>query len=375
MEKVQCIFWELEKSILKNDYYGGNEKYDRDCFGFELNFKNILEFYLNSSSFVIKPNIQNYYSGYWNPEDITKKDFLWMSSQMDQALLHPFERVKRTFMDLPHGKFEPYLYKFSFNRPIKLMISSDNNNNNILGGFDNYFYGSFNKFINDKDKNKEYTHSINEFRVAFREVFVNINKTCYKEEERQFKIQNNYKILQFIKAINMIIDNYYPHIEKIDGYINEFDQQEIAVIDFNKLLDQTSLKSSKILNLESSNNKTYNFPINDFVKELDDSKDKGETDIADVISNHIRYAYIPKVSNSDKDKYLMIAKNGIKINYQDFDDNSKILLYEGTSSDELFTIDSLLSTEREINRPSIIWKNKYLKYKNKYLALKKQMNK
>jgi hypothetical protein len=365
MDKVQCIFDLLEEQIVKNDYLGLNTDCDKAFFGFELNFKNLLEFYLKSDDFTIISDIQNYYSGYMNPQNITTKDFLWISSQFDQALIHPFERLKRNPAAPLNDIFEPYIYRFSLNRPVKLMVSTDKDNERVLSvGFDTLY-----QFIKSKDIKKTYKMGqINQIIIKFRQIIRTINTRCYEVDKRNFKIENNYKILQFAKAINMVIDKYYPHIQKIDGYINDLDQKEIALIEFSKLLDSSSLRSSKVLGVEirnfRGNHFKFDFPFN-FLSTEEAHVDRYGVDYTVLFGNFIRYALV------DGLKYQMIAKNGIKINYQDFDNNSIILSYKGTSPNELFTEQAIKFTGDEIDKTSMNWKNKYLKYKNKYLQLKK----
>ncbi len=368
MEKVQCIFEEFEKNIVDKKCLGLDRDEEMEILGLELTFKNLLEHYLKSNNFIIKTSDENYYSGYQNPINIAEKDFVWMSSKLDQALLHPFERLKIDPTSPKDDMFEPYLYKFLLNRPIKILVSQDLDNEKIF----KFNFDILQKIIKPKGSYVKYgVREEHKIIVNFNEVIRTINKKCYDDNERDFKISNNLKILQYIKALNMIIDKYYPHIQKIDGYMNEHDQIEVAVINFSGLLESTSLKSSRVLGIEISNfaNKSFNFsfPFN-FVKTWEEFQDTNGFNYSILLGNFIRYAYL------EYNKYLMIAKKGIKINYQDFDDNSNIVAYLGTSSKELFKINSIELTGQKIGQESINWKNKYLKYKNKYLELKKKIN-
>ena len=164
-----------------------------------------------------------------------------------------------------------------------------------------------------------------------------------------FTEENNKYILYIIKALN----DFLPEELKLYGYKNHYDQREIALIHFNKLIDKLTIKKSTIIKYENTDvNRLYNLPIKP--KDL-------KLIIRDTPSIYVspsEQKYLPPDINLDskyKDYSRMALINNIIIEYTDFDDETKILKYNKEDINEYF-------------------KNKYLKYKIKYYNLYKTLS-
>ena len=124
----------------------------------------------------------------------------------------------------------------------------------------------------------------------------------------------------------------------IFGYKNYYDQKETAILNFNNIINIDSLKISKIV--EYDGNK---FP-------LDRSKYERLYTMVGYTNN--KREEHDKLKDRCLKKVRMIPYYEIKINYENFDNTNTILTYVSNMN---------LNT---------YFKNKYLKYKNKYVLLK-----
>lgn len=138
------------------------------------------------------------------PYDILKEDFellriLWCSPELSQSILFMFGNEK----ELIH----PCFFSFKIKKPVFLLNATDMDNENI---FDD---------ILD-------TESIRKIKRAY-----------------DIDFGNNVHILCVIEAINRIakIEENNPTL-KIHGYRNRYDQNEIAFIDFNRLIDKEKVR-------------------------------------------------------------------------------------------------------------------------------------
>jgi hypothetical protein len=148
-----------------------------------------------------------YYSSYQNIINISKRKHIWCSHIFSQTLLHVFDQIRTQ-----KPTIIPHIYRFKFNRQINLIKSFNKNNINI-------FEYIFNKEINDKIRDyfiKKYNDSLN---------------MIYSGEK-------NIRILLILQIIN----EYLPENMRFDGYYNEFDQNETAFINDNIILDIVTTK-------------------------------------------------------------------------------------------------------------------------------------
>ena len=147
-------------------------------------------------------NSHTFYSSL--PYDINKEDFellriLWCSPEISQSILFMLGNEKV----LSH----PCFFSFKINKPVFLLNATDMDNENI---FDD---------VLDKE-------SIRKIKRAF-----------------SLDFGNNTNVLCVIEAINRIakIEENNPLL-KIHGYRNRYDQNEVAFIDFHRLLDKESVR-------------------------------------------------------------------------------------------------------------------------------------
>jgi hypothetical protein len=155
-------------------------------------------------------------------------------------------------------------------------------------------------------------------------------------EDDIFKGENNYRILDVLKALNTILLVEFGIT--IYGYYNYYDQDEYAFLNFNNIvieLQKTMYK--KITYDDDERKKVYIFPISNM-------------EYNKVSYDGSKYTYI-NPENRDITKHRMSCNNLIDITYEDFDTRTDVI-YKCKETSEYFYL-------------------KYLKYKNKYLALRK----
>ena len=155
-----------------------------------------------SRNLTIIKNTHSFFSSI--PYDVLKEDFenlriLWCSPEISQSILFMLGNEK--------SLIHPCFFEFKFNKSLFLLNSTDLDNTNI---FDD---------VLDQE-------SIRKIKKAF-----------------DFDFGNNIHILCVIEAINRItkIQENNPSL-KLHGYRNRFDQNEIALIDFYKLVDKSSIR-------------------------------------------------------------------------------------------------------------------------------------
>ncbi len=270
---------------------------------YELNYEN---YGFINLKYEIKNNMKKSYDQYFYSSQINtdlntfkNKTILWATEQFDQALLHIFDYNRY----LPNDLIQPSIYKFKLKKKIQLLISNNKNNDNI-----------FHHKLPDTLKSK-------------------ISKILHDEGIHNFKGENNKYILYILEEIN----TFLPPEFKFDGYKNNFDQNEIAFINFKDVVDEiTIIKNDylEVYNKNQSNKLIIKFPItiNDFITKRSQI--------------NLMYTDIFNYPN----KYRMIPQTPIIIKYG----NSEI--NEWNSYDE----------------PDTYYKQKYLKYKQKYLKYKRK---
>ena len=274
----------------------------------------------------LNPNI-DYYSAY--PKDMSKEIFsqkyiIWMSDIIHQSLLHPLDTKKI---------IQPIFFKFRLNKSL-LVINSDNYINK------NIFYNSFNfdDSIIDNIKNE-----------------INLIKGIELDTENIFLGNNNKYILYVIEAINRIVGN--PDL-LIYGYKNKNDQEEIALIKFNEIIDKTSIKKYKYTKI-ICDSKEFTFPLSneEDIRKLCHNIHgfyKGDY----LHKNIIVPAEFVEVSKKELKKKMMCHSYDLQIYYQ-IEDNSESEQYFDCSD----------------KKAQYFWAGKYKKYKQKYLELKNKLKK
>jgi hypothetical protein len=276
-------------------------------------YEELREFGFNLNLLSNKYNLLNifFYSAY--PIDLSidnfiKKNIIWFSYRLDQAILHPLDTKEIS---------QPVFFEFKMkNVPIIILQSTDKDNKQIFTGIP----GIIEKFITFINNLQGETFTIDNI----------------------FSGNNNKYILYLLEAINRI---YNCKFFKINGYMNELDQCEIALMGFNNLVQSDSVIKYIYTKLK------YN---------------DCETILPLVPARNIRTIY--EISGFYHQSYI---NNGIIDNTKSrMDCQSKNLqIYykaENTTEEYMFNCLELSS--------AITFEQKYLKYKAKYLQLKKQFN-
>jgi hypothetical protein len=276
--------------------------------------------------------------------EFSQKSLLYFTIQLNQALLHPLDRLRLMSV------YQPNLFKFKLNSQIKLIRSPDINNVRIF----NYL----GKIINSKIQN----------------FFLNIDNLEYND----ININNilngnkNVRILLVIEAINYFITYYKGPQYIINGYMNQFDQNEIAITNFNNLVNRDSIIRFKYIKFFYKQIE-FIFSDNDirpeyYARFLDSShqftiytEQKSSDGINKIMmgcpGKSILYdEYIKKNNETPQQR-----ENDLRIHYRQFDDTTNNFV-----GDEII-FDCANTTYRDF------YLIKYLKYKNKYLKLKSKI--
>jgi len=280
-----------------------------DFYGFKLNYNvkkphNLAEFFIDKIKEIEKyPSNLTFYSSYTTKQpDLINKNLCWFTNRIDQSILFPFDISRLDIFNAETN--QPYIYSFKIKQPLKLINSKSNHNMEIFNKFfpfGGYFFKNFIKFVFNEDFNQE-----------------------------TFAVVNNKRILYIIEAINRFINSKHYRFEKIDGYKNDLDQCEIAVIGFSNLVDRQSIREYQITEIGTTGN-FFKLPI--MQHQLDDF-----------------FLIIGDINYDIKSKSRMICPNNI------------IIKYINTNGQEPEKIFNCMSID--------VWQKKYLKYKTKYLKLK-----
>jgi hypothetical protein len=325
----------------------------------------LLEPYLNSEHIIndmlvdyppVKMKLdEEYYSSTIRNNTINEfaeKPLLYFTTQFNQALLHPIDRL------IIMAVQQPNIFKFKLNTPIRLLLSNDINNVKIF----NYL----GEIINRKIQN----------------YFLNIDNLEYTDENIN-KILNgnkNVRILFVIEAINYFIEYYKDRAFIINGYANSVDQNEIAITNFSNLVNRDYIIRYKYIKFVYKN-ENFIFSERDirfeyYAKIKDGDRlgiyieSKSETGITKnmmtcpgkiaIIDKYNRYTETPREKEQEKEQEKEKEKQ-LKIYYRQFDDTTNNFV-----GDEII-FDCATTTYRDF------YLNKYLKYKNKYLKLKSKV--
>ena len=139
---------------------------------------------------------------------------------------------------------------------------------------------------------------------------------------------------------------------KIYGYQNYYDQREIALFNFNNLVDKDSIKKSEVTSI-TDKGETEKFPLSNGNDWKPHSSYQEATHINNddldksVLESYYKGINVPFNQNMTR----IVLNRHIIITYTDFDDNRIVKTY---------------TTENKIE----YYREKYLKYKNKYIKLK-----
>jgi hypothetical protein len=244
-----------------------------------------------------------YYSAY--PKNIEKEDFLskyicWMTVRLDQALIHPLERNLEN----------PVFFKFKLKKDIYLLNSTEVTNNKIFNKLFSNIDGDYNSLLNNL-KNV----------LGFKNVL----------DKNIFERMNNKYILYIIEAINEIINEECSDSIIINGYKNDFDQKEIALLNFKDLVDESSIVKYEYTKI------IY----------------KGEE--INLANGFLNSRYNPFYVISKPDMYRMRCDGeDLKLYYKNDDEKSEHIFDCNTKEKKDF-----------------FYAGKYKKYKQKYLELKR----
>jgi len=265
---------------------------------------------------LINNNLEDvFYSAYknLNIEDFKKKYIIWFTPQLNQSLTHIFDSEDNITTRMKEDELiQPKIFRFKLKKSIKLIKSTTVNNEYIfLNILDDRLIAQLLEFLNSK----------------------NI---------KNFTQTDNLYILLILDEFNKLVSDEY----KIYGYKNYYDQNEIAITNFSNLVDETSIKESDYKSFSIVQSVfgqdeivTYNFPI-------------GKTQLYEIfgLDKHVRYA---DGLNEDKEllKRMIVEDKRIKISYNDFDTGEPVE-WTPPNIDEFYRL-------------------KYLKYKQKYIKLKK----
>lgn len=281
-----------------------------------------------------------FYSAYPTPISNLNLRPIWCSSKLHQSILHPFDVIRTSTPSI-----EPTIYRFTILK--KHFLRSYNYNNEKI--LNNLFSSFFTELI---DKITDYFIHLDE------EFNGNIHTIFYKE--------NNKRLIFILMVLNKILIDLHFEGEKIYGYTNRHDQDELAIIPNSDLLQNiieskiVGLKYLKIIETVSNLGEHKS-------GQMDDSLEPGKTiqteeetivtfpmDIS-IFRTLFEPGLVNYISNYQMDeKYRMTCGTIRTISYQNFDNLSEILIFTCPRREEY-------------------WQRKYFKYKGKYLKLLKKL--
>ena len=154
-------------------------------------------------------------------EDFEMMRILWCSPEISQSLLYMLETEKKLE--------QPTMFSFNFNQDMLILNATEFKNESIF---------------ND---------------------VLDVNTRKLLKESYKFDFGNNINILCVIEAINRLTQDY-PDL-KIFGYRNRYDQNELALINFNEVVDVYTIRRAifdRIIfeNLGNNESLVLNFPLN-----------------------------------------------------------------------------------------------------------------
>ncbi len=278
-------------------------------------------------------NRDNVYFSSYNTDistnDFCSKQVCWFSSRIDQSLLFQLER----FRNLKESS--PIMFEFNLlHKNINVIFSKDPTNNNVLN-----FFG-LGHLLSEENLLKNFLISMGvEPGLA--------PNTIAKD--------NNKYILYLCEAFNNFVmeDSFlskYSSLICVHGYINLHDQYEIALIKFNEFVDPDSVIKNKYIKVVK-NDVEYHVP---FGKDFRDVMEPQCVYKNKKMNQTIDCAPMSSTNINSTDNLKMSCGNNSNIQ----------IYYQNELSGEINIFDCS-------NKPeNFYWRNKYLKYKQKYLKLK-----
>jgi hypothetical protein len=267
-----------------------------------------------------------YHIDYYNY--FSNKIFCWLSSDLDQALLHLFDSFRDPENYDGISLIQPYISRFKLEK-VRIINSDNVCNNNI---FDGILRSNIIQYI----------------QVI---LYNACEKSPNEKEVNIFHIQNNRYILYILKLLNdlYLLDDS----QKIYGYQNMHDQKEVGLIDFSGILINEHLHISKIVSIENTkDNIIQNFPIN--------KNDYSKIKIVSYMNNKRYTKYIELHRDCNIKIRMMLAYPYYGINYENFDNNRIIDKYNRF-------------IDRKSEEFNDYFTKKYIKYKKKYLEIKNNL--
>ena len=259
-----------------------------------------------------------YYSAYSNNMTINEfknKNAIWISERIDQAILHP---INNPILD-------PVMFEFKLKNFYYLRSSTKDNKiifNKIFKEINQKFVTYVNNKLNIRHNNVENIFSNN--------------------------TNNNKYILYIIDVINKFLP---PDFFNLSGYMNLYDQYEVALLHFDSLV-----KTSSIIKYQYTkvvfNDREIKLPLSSprDIREIDRSIQIMYSDV-----NGIGPEGVTRF-----DAFRMVCIGNLKIYYNSIIEDEKII-----GDEKIFDCSTLTKSD--------IFKNKYIKYKKKYLQLKIQL--
>jgi hypothetical protein len=269
---------------------------------------------VNNLDEIKKLNTTNYfYSAYPNnmdSNDFGEKQIVWFTERMDQAILHPLDTKEI---------LNPIMFRFKLlENYICIFDSSDKDNIKIFETISSNIRRKLVDYVNTTKKTVEFTS---------KNIFIG---------------NNNKYILYVIEAINRI---FACDFFKISGYKNHYDQSEIALINFNTLVDKSSLIKYIYTKIKYDGVETI-FPL---------QKPQDIRQIYDTPGFYKGFFLINRDIYEDKLR-MDCSKTNMQIYYKE----------EGKDLEEVFDCSTISSIDS--------YRKKYMKYKQKYLQLKNKIN-
>jgi hypothetical protein len=342
-----------KKSTYKNVNNKNKEKIIDNYFVIYINYllskeTNLNSLVSNNDKIIKLDNTKEYYHSYisqfneLNSTFYNSYDFIWFSDRFDQSFLHLFNTTRKLDNVKDYELIYLFIIKFKISKKINILKSQNKFNDNIF----------------DTIIPKECLNKIMEILYIRHTTYINIYHTnidMVKYINPLFGFEMNKFILIILKELNKFLNED----NKIYGYSNDLDQKEIALVGRNNLINPDSIKSSQYKRIIKKSGKEVNFPItygnykNEFNKEYITLYTTYLT-ILNEMPNINKNEMVKCMENKKivTDSFRMFKIDNAKIFYEDFDDKSKEIEFKNLIFDDY-------------------WKKKYLKYKTKYLTIKK----
>jgi hypothetical protein len=337
-EKIINEIFESLREKLETDITTGSKT---------VKFKDLLIAYFKSDIFKTFDR-GTYYTSYTNDINISHRKYIWISSDIGQSITYPFENFNSSFSPIEY--LNPHMFKVDIDKIHNLLVSGDIVNGKIFNLGRSEYY---------------------RFTSKFNTIFRDINKSIFGEI-LDFKFEANLKILLFIEAFNKIIDILNEELDDkiiyIDGYKNEFDQNEIAFCNFISFIPNTIITKYRITKIENKENPEINKIIFPYTKPLSMSEE-----MINILDNTIRKV-LYRYNNSTNIIRVYCDKN-INIYYDNINSGEQSV-YNCTDNyrDMVdMTTDTIkIQSNKQILENNLY--NKYIKYKVKYIKLKKKLS-